>query len=533
MAPPRARAAHWSIAALLAVTAALYAYSLNHAPPYLGGDEAHFGIHGHALAHSGRNLGGAFLPLFVNLWDPLADQSEKGLKRRWYSPMLFYVTAAYLTVAPLNEVTVRLPMALIAGVVSPLLLYLLAWQILKRRDAALLAALLLAWSPSNLILGRQALDYLLPLPFILGWLYYLAVFLEKGGRSRPFVGGLLLGVGFYSYIASWIFMPLCLALGAVTYRRAGRGDWLNASLVSAAGFALPLLPLVPWFLTHPELLGDTFQRYQAPDGGAVAWLNYTAPFLNYVSFFNPQLLFVTGGPVPTTSLGRAGVFLLPVAALVPSGVLALLKRGLPSGMGFVLVAGVLLSPVPAIAAGEAQMIQRVMFLLPFMILIACAGFVRLWTSPSRLLRAAVVLLIAMLPLQFAYVYRDYFTNYQHRSAFYYDPVAFRDVATFVLDTEAASAVPQVYFSRDLDDAGAKWRFYTTMHNRQDLLPRTQYVDVDSAALRDAPLASLLVMYDATAPLNALLDTHRWRMVKNVRDLDGRSAALILQRVAAP
>lgn len=45
------------LATAIIVLAAIYLYGLEHAPVYLGGDEAHFGVHGYAMAQDGRNLG--------------------------------------------------------------------------------------------------------------------------------------------------------------------------------------------------------------------------------------------------------------------------------------------------------------------------------------------------------------------------------------------------------------------------------------------------------------------------------------------
>ena len=79
-------------------------------------------------------------------------------------------------------------------------------------------------------------------------------------------------------------------------------------------------------------------------------------------------LFLIGGPVPTTSTGRVGVFLLPLAVLIPLGMLALLRVPDRRGLHALLVIAILLAPVPATLKGQPHMIQRVVFMLPFMAL---------------------------------------------------------------------------------------------------------------------------------------------------------------------
>jgi 4-amino-4-deoxy-L-arabinose transferase-like glycosyltransferase len=526
----------------LAVFGAVYLYGLDHAPVYLGGDEAHFAVHGHAIAQDGRNLDGMRFPLFVNLWDPLGDQQPLDLKKRWYQPMLFYITALELTVLPLNEWTLRLPVALIAGLLIPWMMFMVGRRLLRDEQLALLAAGIVALSPTHLILGRQALDYVLPLPFVLGWLWYLLAYLENGRPRDAFIGGVLLGVGFYSYIASWIFMPLCLALGWVAYARSRHGA-RQACLWSAAGFALPLLPALPWFAAHPEMLRDTFARYQTDSTNTTTLVeritavvfsrSWSTKLQDYASFFNPVILFVRGGPVPTTSLGRAGFFLLPVAVLLPIGLIALLKRRMAAGSALVLVAGLLLSPVPALFAGEPGMIQRSLFMLPFAAFIAAAGGGALRDSARGWLRTGAVLLVAAMPVQFAYVYFDYFTHYKLRSAFYYDAVAFGTVADHLVAAASTRDIPAVYLMHDLDDAGSKWRFYLIKHRREDLLTKTHYVDAGDAVVASPPPGAYLVMYSAQQVLKDLLASGRWRVVRSILDVDNREAAIILEATEPP
>ena len=60
-----------ALALVVLSAGALYFWRLSSAPVYLGGEEARFGIHAHAIATTGRDLNGRFLPLFIRL-DELA-----------------------------------------------------------------------------------------------------------------------------------------------------------------------------------------------------------------------------------------------------------------------------------------------------------------------------------------------------------------------------------------------------------------------------------------------------------------------------
>ena len=516
----------WLLGALVAVSAALYCVDLGRTPVALGGDEAHFGVEADSIAQSGRDLTGHFLPLFVNLADPLGDQGDTAVTRRWYQPILFYVIALALKFLPLNEATVRLPMALIGGVLNPLLIYVVARRLFRSRLYAVLAALMLVSSPPLLILSREALDYVTPLAFVLGWLWCLLALIERRCVFTSLATGLVLGVGFYSYIAAWMLMPLFLLLTWVV-----QGRYAPASRLSIAigvGFVLPLFPLVPWLWAHPTMLSDTFGRYGASGSGPSSPLQRATTFASvYASYFNPTFLFARGGLSMTTSTARAGVFLLPVALLLPVGLYDLIKRRRSDPMAFVLLAGLLLAPIPAALTGERRMIQRELAVIPFGVLLATWGCARLQQCSRRRVRVMVVPLLLVLPVQFAYVYVDYFTHYKRRSAFYYDPGAFRDAAEYVIAEDGGPPIPVVYLANDLDDVSARWRFYVTKHRRENLLQRTHYFRDDGNP--GAPVfGSLMVLNAQSHNVTTLVNSGRWSIARTVFDFDRRAASVILR-----
>ncbi len=488
-----------------------------------------------SIARTGRNLRGDFMPLFVNLADPIGEKAQPW-GDTWYQPLLFYLTALALKFLPFSEAAVRAPAAFLGGVVSPMLLYAVAMRLLAHRFQAIVAALVLALAPAHLILSRQALDYICPLPFVLGWLWCVISFVQTGRIVFAAAGGLLLGIGCYSYVASWAMMPIYLALSWFVFHRTGRG-FAGPAAAATAGFVLPLLVLIPWLWTYPEMLQQTVARYRLSDEEQVSQLRAAednAPLTAvgrtlgaYASFYDPVTLFVRGGPSLTTSTGRTGVLLLPVAVWLPLGLYALWRRGDPAGLQWMLVAGLLTAPIPAAVKGEPDMIQRALYMLPFMALISAMGLARMWQARHRAVRAAAVLLLLAAPIQFGEFYFDYFTHYKFRSAFYYDPVALRDVARYLFDQRPA---PGYYFTTDLDDASAKWRFYAIQRRRQEVLGRTQYVAADGPELAAAPGGSLLVTYVDRRTLVALEHAGQWEIVKVITDVDGRETAAILRKV---
>jgi 4-amino-4-deoxy-L-arabinose transferase-like glycosyltransferase len=528
--PSRSRTLAIGVLALVAI-APFYFFDLSHTPVYFGGDEAHFGGQAYSIARTGRSLDGEFLPLFVKLGDPLGDHERMPWGDTWYQPFLFYLVALLLKFVPLTEAWVRAPTAFIGGVLTPILMYVVAFRLLQNRVYAAAAAVLLALSPVQVILSRQALDYICPLPFVLAWLWSLSVFEKTGSIRAAFAGGLILGVGCYSYIASWMQMPICLLLSWLVFYRlsrpAGGGKPLGLPIAfSAAGFALPVVVLaVPWLWLHPEMLQQTITRYRLPpDGGPAPSLLRV-----YLSFFNPYELFVTGGPILTTATGRIGSVLLPLAVLGPVGVYALWRRRQESPLHLVLLLGLFLAPVAATLKREMGMIQREMIILVFAVLIAAFGLTWLQQSARRWVRLGAFALLAVVPLQFGWFFYDYLGHYKRRSAFYYDSVVFGDIADYLIDADAATGVPAIYLSTALDDAAPKWRFYAAKRHREQLLSRTQYFTSDGYEFEAAPPGSVMVVIVENAKIAALIKSGRWSLAKIMYDIDRREAAAILRK----
>ena len=499
------------LVAVFALIAALYLFDLSNAPVYFGGDEAHFAAIGHALAKTGRALNGDLLPLFVNLADPLGEPAMPW-GDTYYHPFLFYLEAVAMLIAPPTIAVARFPVAIIGGLVCPLLLYAVARRIIGGQLPALIAALVLALAPVFVILSRQALDYVLPVPFVLAWLWFLDASLRERDRRHGMWAGLVLGVGCYSYIASWFVMPMLLAVSWAIWLRAGQG-W-RPIIVSAVAFAIPLTIAPLWIAFHPQMLQDTSARYSMPPDVP------KTPFApTLLSLIDPVVWFVRGGPIPTTATARSGVLLIPVAAMLAAGAVVLARSR--DWRAAAIVSGIVIGLIPAAVKGEPGMVQRAMYVLPFLALAAGFGFAWLWQSRTG--RQLAVLLLAGSAAQFGYFYFDFFTHYKLRSAFYYDPVAFQDVADRLIQAPDA---PAYYFTTDVDDASVKWRFYTTLEGRTDLLSRTHYVGRD-----DRPAAapgSLLVTYDDAARIKALVD-EGWSVATVVKDVDNRPAAVILRK----
>jgi 4-amino-4-deoxy-L-arabinose transferase-like glycosyltransferase len=526
---------HWPIAAVLIATGVLYFHALATVPIYIGGDEARFATAASSIASSGRDLAGNRWPLFFHLTEALTVD-EAGT--RWYQPLLFYLMALTFQFLPVSEYSMRLPIAAI-GVLNVFLIYLVAVRLFGDRRWAALSALLLALTPAHFIFSRQALDYLCPLPFVLGWLWCTTRAVETGSVRLSLASGVILGVGFYSYIAAWALMPLLLMLSWLAYGRSGANP-TRCSIAAAAGFAVPVLVAIVWLGLHPVMWRDIAGRYNVYDArqpsspsSVTDWLAYDRirdRVSVYWDYFNPAYLFFSGGSNLSTATRKVGVFLLPISVFLAFGVRETWRRA-AQAVGVLLLGGLAVAPLPPTLVGERYAIQRELVVLPFAVLLATAGVIFLLRHPRRAIRAAGFVLLLAAPVQFAAFYRDYFTDYRIRSAFAFDPANFRGVADYLLSTDSSRPSPLIYLSEDLDDVAARWRFYLVKNRREDLLERTSLFPAKTLDIHRVPSGSLLVLYANDPAVPALLAPGKCVVATYVTGATGGHSAVILRKAS--
>jgi 4-amino-4-deoxy-L-arabinose transferase-like glycosyltransferase len=512
------------LALLAAGVLVLYAANLGHAPIYLHEAEVLFALHAQSIATTLHDSNGRLLPLYFQM--PQIGENV------WFHPMTVYAMVPWLEILPLSEAVVRFPSVLV-GVVDIVLLYFIAARMFRSERWGLLAAGLLALTPSHFIHSRVAMDYLFPVPFVLAWLLCLLTFLEHRRPRMLFAATSLLGLGVYSYIASTVMMPLYLAMTLAVIMAAIErpGRW---GLIAVAGFSWPLCALI-WVAFHPAVIVETLSRYGLDRGVAAPWpkgapigvvvqtLWRTARLSDrvsqYWSFFDPAYLFLTGGYANVVNSTRhVGVFPMPFAILVPVGAAALLLQRRPAIVDVLALAAFVTAPLAAcLAVPERYAIDRELELLPFGVLIAVAGARHLVKTPTRLLRVAGALLLAAVPLHFVFFSVDYYRDYPRTAAFWFNWNS-REAMTQLIALGATQPPPAIYLgTHHVAHPEAYWRFYVTKLHREDLLQRTLVVDdegFDAAAMKPGSL--LLVGRDHTA-LTAALDAGILRLVATVQE----------------
>ena len=502
-----------AIVLLAAAVAALYAYRLSDSPIYLTPDEVVIGLDAHALATTGADLRGRTLPLYFQI----DEFRVKGTI--WYQPIIMYLTAAVLTVAPLTEWAIRSP-AVVVGVIDVVLVFLLTRRLYPDSSLAWLAAILLALSPAHFTHSRFAMDYIYPLPFILGWLYALSLYMESRRPRALAMAGLCLGIGFYSYIAAIVLMPLFFVLTMIVLWREGRGtDWKYL----AAGFAAPLTLFVIWIALHLGVFAETFARYEFGSANRVGVLDR---FGLYWRYFSPSFLFFNGGSQLVFSTRVAGVFPLAALLLLPAGVIAVLKK--PSPLGVLAAIGLLAAPLPAIMLDEGSAINRALEIVPFGIVLSVIGFNWLTHARPAVRRPVAIAVIAVTAWQFVVFGQDYFGDYRRRAASWFQFNIRGGLATIVEHTGGGSR--PIYLNDAIRWIDSYWKFQLAAAGREDLLAATRgFTHLDPAV----PAGSLLLVNFTdpamAAETGAALRAGNFHLVREITEPDGTVSFVVLER----
>ena len=109
----------WLGAAVAVLAAVVYGIALDRSPIYLTHDEVIYARNAYSIAATGRDLSGQFLPISIPVTGTF-----------YATPANIYLTAAFLKVLPLSEMTVRLPSVLV-GLLCVWLVYLIARRLLN------------------------------------------------------------------------------------------------------------------------------------------------------------------------------------------------------------------------------------------------------------------------------------------------------------------------------------------------------------------------------------------------------------------
>ena len=289
----------------------------------------------------------------------------------WLQPLHVYATALAHWLKP-GFFAGRWASVMVAAINAGLV-FLVGWRVFGSYIAALAATFVLILTPAHMTYGRQGLEAIYIVPFVLLWLYALAGFIEKDRPSQIAAASAALGAGVYSTTAAPLTMAFLWLMMIIVLWAVGRRKWSTIA-VAAASFAVMLLPLALWFTFHPQTYMDTYGGWaihpahlRNPIDGLFATINRNALGTRvsaYWSLIDPSYLFF-----PSIE-SRAPLSWL-VAPLLAIGIYRCVKK--PKAMALITLAGAAVAPMAGASFGRPHYIANALALLPFVALLAGYG----------------------------------------------------------------------------------------------------------------------------------------------------------------
>jgi 4-amino-4-deoxy-L-arabinose transferase-like glycosyltransferase len=355
-------------------------------PPGFFLDESSIAYNAHAISQTGRDEHGEEWPLFFRAFGEFKN------------PVYIYLLAGVFRLTGPGILSARVLSATL-GLLTVLLLGLLAIRITQSRGAALLFSLLVLLTPWTFELSRLVLEVAI-YPFAVA-VFLLAVWnaADKPRWSATQIGTLAgtLALLTYSYSIGRLFAPL-LALGLIVFVNRRR---LLGVIFTWMAYVLTLVPLFIFQQRNPGALTGRFQylSYLKPES---TWMQIAREFIkHFFGNLNPWRLFVTESSKTNELVHVPGPpAMLTITAVLAGLSLVLLykQRQIDAWWRFVLY-GLLVSLVPASLTTDDFHLLRLAPLVVFLLVLTIPGLRWLTQPQARWRRAALIATVFLICAQ--------------------------------------------------------------------------------------------------------------------------------------
>ena len=290
---------------------------------------------------------------------------------RWLQPLGVYATTIAHAVMP-GFFAGRWASVVIASI-NAAVIFMVGWRLFGGFVAATAATLVLILMPAHMTYGRQGIDAIYIVPFVLLWLYALLGFLANDRPSAIALASAALGAGVYTTTAAPLTMAFLLVTMVVVLWGARRRKPATF-LIALGSFAAMLLPLVIWFALNPQTYLETYGSWaihpahiRNPYDAVLANLNRNTLGTRasaYWGLLDPSFLFFSGAE------GRAPLHWM-MAPLILLGVYRAATKRSPSSI--LILAATVVAPIAGATFGQAHYMGNALALLPLLALLAGYG----------------------------------------------------------------------------------------------------------------------------------------------------------------
>lgn len=372
---------------VLALLAIFFSYKNLDVPMGLTADETAMGYNAALLSNSYHDENGRFLPLFV--------LSNDGTD--WKQPVTQYYLAILFKIFSPSLFLLRFSSVIIV-ILSTFLLY----KLLRQQDYSfgnsVFSLLIFLSTPLIMIQSHMGLDNIMPIPFILIFLYFLFKFQKFSKFKYLIISALSLGITFYTYKGMRAIFPIWYFL-SILYLFIPRKKYLSVIIFSA--FSLPFMLISP-FINH-IYPGSIF-------GGARPQFDSIYNFIYpYLSSFDLTFLFIKGDETLYHSTGIHGMFLLSTMPLFLFGIYSSITKNKNSRF---LLALFFFAPMLYGSVNSVHRASRLMCLIPLYAIICINGLMLI----KLIIKKYYVLILALLLILMSANYLDFLIYYYNTYA---------------------------------------------------------------------------------------------------------------------
>ena len=386
-------------------------YGIQNVPPGLYVDEVSSAYNGYSVFQTGKDEHGKPYPLWFEAFG------------EYKMPGLIYTTGLSTFALGKSEFAVRLPSALL-GTLTVLLLYFLVEKLLSFdkklyfresifRYLPLLSSFLLAIAPWHIQFSRGAFDATLALFFYAGGFLLYAYYLGKRRFAYLLGSFLLFSLTLYTYNAYRITSVITLLILTVLHLRTFP-NLKKHILISVIVAILLITPVVQFSLTGAGVA--RFEQTSAfTDLKQMLLIEKTVQYpsvyiKNYLSYFSPNFLFVSGDGIGRHQVPGWGVLYRWMWPFLLIGLYGLLKNSSLFLTRLTILLFLLAPLSAALAVPSPHSLRSLLMVIPIAITLA-AGLLLLLNKfwDKRFLLGSIVGFIIV--FEFAFYLHYYYFHY--------------------------------------------------------------------------------------------------------------------------
>jgi len=307
-------------------------------PPGFTADEAVFGYNAYSLLKTGKDEFGASWPIALRAFGD------------WRPALYSYLAVPFVYIFGLTEMAVRMPSILLGSATIPVVMGI-AWILTGNKLVTVLAGLILALSPTHILISRFA-DMSPLSTFFLGMGVMCFLWWKKKARSAFLLASAVsFSLSALSYHNARLTGPLLLTVLAISNFSLIKRSLKEVAIALVCGIVV-LSPLLIFIFKSPEmtLRRGKYESFLSQKGYEIRLWNLVSsnpsqqnPLITrffhnkpkiilqelgerYLSHFSPWYLFWSGDPHERFQTPNSGVYNFVLFLLFPVGFIVSLRR---------------------------------------------------------------------------------------------------------------------------------------------------------------------------------------------------------------